>query len=223
MKRTVTVRGLGRLTLKPDRVEIPVTLAVRDPDHAAAARRADEALGALRGALAGAGFDPDELKTREFNISPVFEGRQDEHGNYRQVFLGYECRHGLRLAFPLSSERLGAALDALAGCPAEPEFSVQFTIEDEEAAKKELLAAAAADAREKAGLLCAASGVRLGELIHIDYGVSQPGFYSPTRLMMNAEEAAYGAPRAARAKLSMDVRPDDIVANESAAFVWLIE
>ena len=218
MKRTITVRGLGRLQLKPDRAELPITLTVRDAEHTAAMRSSEAALEALRASLAAARFDPAELKTLDFSLSPVFEGKHDEHGNYQQVFAGYECRHSLRLAFALETERLSAALDALASCPAKPEFSVQFTVADAEAAKKRLLAAAAADAREKAELLCAASGVRLAELIHIDYGMTQPGFYSPTRVMM-----AEMAPRAAGMKMNLDVRPDDITVEENAAFVWMID
>lgn len=219
MKRTITVRGLGRLTLKPDRVEIPITLSVRDKEYAVAAGQADAALSALSAALEAARFEPETLKTRDLSLSPVFEGRHDEHGNYQQVFVGYECRHSLILAFPLEGERLSAALDALASCSAKPEFSVQFTVADTEAAKTALLGAAAEDGRRKAETLCAASGVHLGELIHIDYGVGQPNLYSPTRLMMND---AVAAPRAAM-KLGADIRPDDITADESAVFVWLIE
>ena len=216
MERTITVRGTGSLHQAPDRIEVPITLSFRDRDYAALLDRAEAALIALRAALGRAGFPEEELRTRDLAVNPCWESEPDEKGLYRQVFAGYEYRHGLHLAFDFDLEKLGAALGALAESGAKPEFSVRFTVKDPERTRDALLSEAADDARGKAEALARASGVSLGKLLRVEYGARMPELYSPTNMVL-AESA--GADRAMR-KLS--IAPEDITAEDSAQFVWEI-
>jgi len=59
--------------------------------------------------------------------------------------------------------------------------------------------------------------VTLGALIHIDYGMERPSFYSNTRM-----EFDLAAPRAALGQRKLDIHPEEITATENAAFVWEI-
>ena len=228
MNRTILIRGRGKAELKPDWVELPVTVSAKSMDYEQTLNLAAEALDALgtvahivvvgQGALQGIGFKKEDAKTMDFRVDPVFESEQDERGVYRQVFAGYECRHALKVSFPLTQERLGRTLQALAACPAKPEFSVQFTVRDQDAVKDSLLAAAAEDARKKALTLCAASGVSLGRLINISYQWTDRSFYSESNVML--AKARGGA---VPAMAALDFTPNTISVSDDVAFIWEIQ
>lgn len=58
---------------------------------------------------------------------------------------------------------------ALAHCAVSPEFSIEYTVSNPEAAKNKLLGEAVKDSMSKAGVLAAAAGVTLGDIVNIDY------------------------------------------------------
>ena len=63
-----------------------------------------------------------------------------------------------------------------------PELSIVFTVKDPSAVNKELLKSATANAREKAEILCEASGVELGKLLIIDYNWGRTQYHFTYRL-----------------------------------------
>ena len=216
MSRTITVRGTGNVTLKPDRTVVSLMLKSLDKDYGKSAEKASKQLEALRSALTEAGFAADALKTEHFNVYAEHEGRPDKNGVYRNYFLGYACTHAMKLEFDADSALLSRALSAIAQCVADPELNIRFTVKDRAAAEEELLRSAAENARKKAGILAAASGVQLGELLSIDYNWGELQVFSDTNCSIQA--------KAMRAECSMDmnVDPADIELSDSAAFVWEI-
>ena len=134
---------------------------------------------------------------------------------YRSRFTGYRCSHDLKLSFDLDMDRLSAVLSSLSACSARPQFSIRFTVRDPDAVYDELLRSAAENARAKAEVLCAASGAKLGDLLHIRYGRNESDVYSRTNMMFACDEAA---PRAK----GMSIRPDDIHLSDTVTFIWAI-
>ena len=51
-----------------------------------------------------------------------YESIRERDGNYRQVFTGYQCSQGFRLAIPLDMKRLGQVLSTIAGSGTQPEL-----------------------------------------------------------------------------------------------------
>ncbi len=214
MSRTITVKGTGHLRISPDQVQLFIDIAERDRVAEKAAAAADRKIGTVRKDLESEGFAPDDLKTLNFSMSPEYIW--DKNGNRKSN--GFLCSHRLKIAFPLDRERLRRVMDRLAGSEAEPSFDVQFTLEEPEAAREELLRLAAENARKKAEILCGASGVKLGELKEITYGVSRPELVSPVALRMEAK-AARGASNDA-AVMSEQFEPESIEASDDATFTW---
>ncbi|MBR5389814.1 MAG: SIMPL domain-containing protein [Clostridia bacterium] len=217
--RTITVKGTGKIRLKPDLVTLSMTLRARHKQYDETMARAEGQLEALRAALERAGFARDALKTADFRIEPEYRGEHDDKGNFRQIFMGYLCAHSLKLEFDLDMRRLSAALSAMAESTSEPEFSVQFTVRDEEAAAAALLESAVANALEKARILCKASGAALGELQSIQYHWDGHSFISDTRC-----ELANGAlpMLAASKRAAMDIAPEEIQASDTVTMIWEI-
>lgn len=218
MNRTITIKGIGKLSLKPDQTVVSPTLKTVRADYDKAMDEAAKHLEQLRSAIAEIGFTKDDLKTTSFDVGTEYENGRDKNGNYKQIFVGYRVTHGLKLEFDFDSQRLSKVLGAIAVCIAEPELNVQFTVKDKEAVDAALLQSACANAKAKAEILTKASGVTLGELVSIDYNWSELHLYSLTHYEMDPPCMA----RASAAPTAMDIEPDDIDVSDSVTFVWEI-
>jgi len=107
-------------------------------------------------------------------------------------------------------------LTALANSSVRPMLQISYTLKDPEAAKKTLLAAAVADAKEKAQILAEASGVTLLALQSMEHTTGEPSFDS---LPMHRLDA----PMAAKASIAMNIEADDIAITDSVTCVWEME
>lgn len=218
MTRTITIKGVGKLSLKPDQVVVSLTLNATDKNYDKAMNTAAKHLEQLRGALVGIGFTKDDLKTTNFNVGTEYESERDKNGNYKRIFIGYSVTHQLKLEFDFDSQRLSQTLGAIAACIAEPELNVQFTVKDKESVNAALLENACVNAKANAGILAKASGVTLGDLISIDYNWGELHLFSPTQYDM--EDACMRLSSAA--PTSIEIEPDDIDISDSVTFVWEI-
>lgn len=217
MKRTITVKGVGTAKTKPDRVVLNMNVEARDKDYEGAICAANAQIAELNAAIESAGYEKGSLKTMDFNVHMNYEDIRDENGIYRNVFAGYMCLHTLKMEFDFTNENLSKTLSAIASCTARPQFNLSFTVKDTAAIKEKLLESAAKNARQKAGILCAASGVVLGELINIDYNWGDVNLFSPTNFMRaKNESAAFGA------SFDSELSPDDIRSSDSVTFTWEI-
>lgn len=219
MNRTITIKGVGKLSLKPDQTVVSLTLNTVHADYDKAMDKAAKHLEQLRGAITDIGFAKDDLKTTSFDVGTEYESDRDRNGNYKQRFVGYRVTHGLKLEFDFDSQRLPKVLGAITACIAEPELNVQFTVKDHAAVNAVLLESACVNAKAKADILTKASGVTLGELISIDYNWGELHLCSPTRYEM--EEPCMMSPGAA--PTAMDIEPDDIDVSDNVTFVWEIK
>lgn len=219
MKRTITVKGIGSVSAKPDLITLPMSLTARDPDYGKAMECAAEKIHLLEQAAAQTGFAKEELKTLRFDTNAEYENIQDPQGHYRQQFTGYACSYQLKLSFALDTKRLAAVLEAIAASGADPELDISFTVKDPGKVSEALLTSAAANAREKAEVLCRASGVALGQLLTINYNWAELELYSPTRYGM---DRAAMPMMAAKSISTLELAPEDIKLQDTASFVWEI-
>lgn len=217
MGRTITVKGTGKISAQADEVILWMNLTARDEDYAAAARKAEEQAENLQTTLLKAGFPASELKTVDFNVNTEYENVRDEKGNFRNARKGFVCTRRLKVQFGFNGTRLAIALQALSDCDACPEISVSFTVKDRVALRDRALQVAVENALSRAKILCAASDVRLGQLLEIRHDQSDRPPFSPTRFA-----AADGRMFSASA-LAATVNPEDIEVEDSAAFTWEIE
>lgn len=218
-ERTITVKGIGKASARPDTVVLSMRLEARDPRYDKAMETAAQQIEQLNGCLMALGFAGESVKTTNFNVSTEYDNVQEQQGHYRQVFRGFVCSHQLKLTFDFEPQRLSDALGAIAQCLASPQLRVAFTVGDPTAVSEALLREAAANARQKAALLCQAAGVQLGALRSIDYNWSELNVFSNTRYEMGEDCLANEMPRMARA---MSITPDDIDVRDTATFVWEI-
>lgn len=218
MNRTITVKGIGSVSAKPDYITILFGIKSREKSYDSAMQMAAEDIERIQSAIIPLGFEKESIKTADFSINTVYESYRDENGCYRDVFAGYECRYDMKLSFDFDSGRLSALLSAISSCAANPRLDISFTVKDPAAVSDELLESAAENARHKASVLCRASGVSLGKLISIEYNWGELNIVSNTRYSMGDSTM-----RNLAKNVTVDIEPDDIKLRDTAEFTWEIE
>jgi len=217
MTKTITVKGVGKASARPDHVILSMNLESKSVRYEKAMEIAADSIGMLTETLQAVGFSKDAVKTTNFNVRTTYDSIRKKDGNYERVFDGYAVTHDLKVEFDFDSEKLSKAISAVGGCMAHPELSIAFTVKDPSGINEEMLRSATINARRKAEILCEASGKKLGELLTIDYNWGELNIYSNTRYEV-ADECMM-APSCGR---SIDFEPDDIRTSDSATFVWEI-
>ena len=214
--RTITVKGIGAVSVKPDLIVLRLSMVTAEYEYDAAMKAAAEKIDFLNKALEAAGFEKKSAKTADFRVRADYDSLNDGKGNYTSVFMGYKCRHELKIEFDFDTKRLAKALSEISKCIAKPEISIDFTVKDSSAVSGELLKAAVKNAREKAEILCAASGAKLGDLLSIDYNWGELHLYSETDYDVEGKCLMMGAAD------DMDIEPEEIKARDTATFEWEI-
>lgn len=208
--KTITVKGVGTISTKPDYITISLRIVSRDKDYSRSVDSANERIIMLQNAITSAGFVKEDLKTLSFRVDTFPEN----DGKKQRVC--YMCGYRLKLSFDLDTKRLAQTLNAISDSGADAEFNIEFTVKNPEKVNESLLCAAAENARQKAEVLCAAAGVKLGELSSVSYdwgevNVVSASAYSADCVMLRSAAAV------------PEFEPDDIKSTDTATFVWEIE
>ena len=216
-KRTIHIKGTGHAAQIPDAVVLSLTLTAQNKEYSAAVKIGSQQVEMLREAIVEAGFKADDLKTINFNVRAVYENEEYRDGSskrYRQIFVGFECRHDLKLTFDFDNEKLNAAVDTIAASLSQPKISIAFTVKDVDAFSDKILKSAARDAKRKAKILCTALGVNLGKLLEVNYSWSELDIRNEAVLCQECSISEEN---------SFDFQPDEIRASDTVDFLWEIE
>lgn len=224
MERTIRITGKGKISVKPDRTRLRISLEDTQADYEAVLRLSTEHTELLKDVFEKFGFERKELKTQYFNVDTVYETYQDSEKNWKRRFKGYKFVHRMKIEFDSDNVLLGKVLYALAHCPAKPEFTIEYTVSEPEKCKNELLEKAMCDSKEKAEVIIKAAGVTLGEILSIDYSWDEIDFVtrpvdemklrcSEDRMRGSSEPADY----------DMDIEADDIEVTDTVTVVWEIK
>lgn len=219
MERIIKVTGKGRLSVKPDLIQLSINLSDIREDYEAALEQSSKQTEELRNCLKKLGFSGTDLKTISFNVDTKYESYTDENRQWKQRFIGYEFRHMLKLEFNADNKLLGRVLYALANCSASPEFNIRYTVKDTDNAKNELLAKAVEDSKSKALVLAVAAGVELNEILSIDYSWGELDIVSQPMDRMLACEAKISD----EAGYNINIEPENIDITDTVTVIWEIK
>ena len=81
MNRTITIKGTGKVSVKPDLIIITMHLESHDYDYEKTMKLAAESVNILQNAIIKAGFNKEDLKTTDFNIRTHYESYRDKDNN----------------------------------------------------------------------------------------------------------------------------------------------
>ena len=215
--RTITVKGIGTASAKPDLINITMNIISKDKEYVKAVSNANKRIELLQNAVQSAGFAKEDLKTLSFNVRTLYRNEQSLKGAWKSVFDGYECRYTLKLSMDMDSKRLAETLTGISNSNADAEFNIEFTVKNPEEIGEAVLRSATENAARKAKILCEASGKTLGELISIDYDWTDVHYASASVYSM--KEMARGV---AMENGVPEFEPEDIRSSDSVTFVWAI-
>ena len=221
MKRTIKVTGTGKMSLKADTVRLSLELIDKDMEYEAVIRQTAAHSQEVREAFEKLGFEGTELKTVSFRVDTEYEGYQDPEGNaWKQRFTGYRAVHAMKVEFSRERDILGDVLTAVSRLSGKPEFHIEYTVKDTEAAKQELLKKAVQDSRRKAEIIAEAAYVALGEILNIDYSFGETSFV--VRPVNRIAEAKMASGVSMEDSLDLDIEPEDIKVEDTVTVIWKI-
>ena len=215
MERTIRVKGKGKISVKPDTIKIMVKAEGLCWNYDETIEQSTQDTRILRDALKNAGLDPKNLKTTYFSIDSEYESYRDKNDDYKEKFVGYEYEHRTYIEFENDNKILGKVLYELAHCDVKVKFDINYTVKDKEKVKNDLLEKAVEDSTTKAKVLAKASGVKLKEILNIDYSWGEIDIYSsPMDDWMVCE---------AKSSYDIDIEADDIDVQDTVTITWTIE
>ena len=220
MTRTIKVTGKSKIQALPDYTKISLTITATLPEYDKCLAKSVEDMNTIVECIKQFGFERKELKSSNFEINRKTEGYRDKYNDWKYHFIGYEYTQDLNFSFQNDNKRLGQILYALAHLSIIPEIRISYFCSDVEIIKNQLLELAIQDAKTKAELLTSAAGVKLCEILDIDYSWISVTFESedmkfcqPTGAADLCESAAY----------DVDFEPDDIDTSDSVRITFRIE
>lgn len=222
MERTIRVTGKGNISLSPDTIRIMITQSSVEQTYEMAVKASADAKNILTEALGTLGFKKEDLKTLYFNVDSETEGYQAKDKSWKRRLIGYRYKHRMKIEFPKESDLLGKVLAVIARSSSEPEFSIEYTVSNPEAAKNELLKRAVEDSGKKAKILSEAAGTKLGDIVNIDYSWGQVEFVSRP-----VDTFGLDLPDVAEdeyiSSIDVDIEPDDIDVSDTVTVIWSLQ
>lgn len=216
--RTIRVTGRGSVSVKPDTTSLKITFEGLYKDYEETVRQSSEKTKLLREAIEKSGLSGEDLKTKDFSIQSEYESYRDHNNDYQKRFVGYKFHHRTEIKFPNDNKMLGRILYELSVCSVKVEFSIDYTVKDKDAVKKEVIKRAVENSREKAEILATAAGVTLGEIQSIDYSWGEIEIRTSPVDMFEAKRALALEP-----SYDIDIEPDDIDVADTVTILWEIK
>ena len=80
MTRTITIKGTGSVSVKPDFITLDLSITSTDPVYERAMEDAAKRIDWLESAAERTGFEKNDLKTIAFQVNTQYESVQDGRG-----------------------------------------------------------------------------------------------------------------------------------------------
>jgi uncharacterized protein YggE len=166
----ITVVGSGSVSVTPDRAAFTFGTVSQAGTAAAALAASSDGVKRVVDALRKAGVAKADIQTAEVSLSP----RMNETG---QTVVGYTATNSVNATLRKIADA-GAVVDAAVGAGANQVYGPNLLASDQDAAYRNALKAAVAEARTKAETLAATAGRNLGRITAIaeSGGAPQPVF-----------------------------------------------
>lgn len=184
---TVAVGAEGDFESAPDTAVIVFNLSAQEAAPQAAYDHASRAAEQMRQALRSAGIDPQTAELSSYNLEPVIDYR-----NPKQKVVGYRVQTSVTLKVK-DFKKVGPVVQALSPIPETSGQSLNYTLDNMDAAKKQAIARAYQRAHDYAEELAKAAGRNLGQLSSASVDIQQPVPVRPM-VMRAAVAEVNGAP-----------------------------
>lgn len=176
----VVSTGEGVVRRAPDRAWVMLAAESRARTPQDAQRQNAEAMEAVTNRLKSAGVAADAIQTTMFDLQPEFD-----YANGKPTLRGYVARNQVQVRVD-ALPRLGEIIASAVGSGATNVSGVRFDLKDRDAAEREALRLAVADARSRAEAAARGANMSVDRVVRIE---EQREFVPPPRPMMTAMRA----------------------------------
>lgn len=162
--QTPVVVTTGEAVVKraPDRAWVTIAAESRARTPQEAQRANAEAMGAVTSRLKTAGIPADAIQTTMFDLQPEFD-----YANGRQTLRGYVARNQVQVKVDTLA-RLGEIIASAVTSGATNVSGVRFDLQDRDAAEREALRGAVADARKRADAAARGANMSVERVVRIE-------------------------------------------------------
>jgi uncharacterized protein len=171
-QRTLSLSGHGEVRTTPDIASISVGVITNSETATAALDANNKNMQAVLDALKAAGIAARDIQTSNLMVSQRYENRSD--GSSQPQTAGFDASNNVNIVIR-DLDVLGKILDQVVNAGANQVNGISFGIEKEEPKLDDARKLAVKEARRKAELYAAASGVVLGKVLTI----SENAAYQP--------------------------------------------
>ena len=201
----------ANLSVAPDTVELRISFNEIRDTYDLARKLSLSLYNKLKKTAVENELNEKDLKTINYSIKTKYESYQDNDKTWKERFVGYQLTHTLKLSFNIDPILLGNIVKGIDACDEAPNITINYTAKDSTLAKEQLLVKAVETSKSKANAMATAAGVKLGEVLSINYSWGEMRIYSDDLDMsrMLCEE-------------NMDFTPEDIDITDSVTVVWEI-
>lgn len=173
----IHVSGVGVVTIKPDCAHVVGGVAVDDKQAGETVKKNATSMASVLKALDDGKIAKQDVKTVEFDLSPRYAKRNVGGQEEDYIVNGYRCVSLLSVTVR-NPDDTGKVIDMMAAAGCNQFRQVTFSA-DQKSAEKEALQKAMAEAREKAEVIAAASGVSVGDVVSVtEHRSYDRGLYS---------------------------------------------
>ncbi len=184
---SIYVGADGKYESAPDTALFQFNISAQEETAQAASQRASKAAEQVRQLLKANQIDPKSAEIGFFSLQPVYDYR-----NPKRKLMGYRVSTSVSLKLK-DFAKVGPIVQQLSDLDVTENQSLNYTLDNFDAAKTRAVEDAYQKAREEALTLARASGRTLGELSYASVDVSQPIMPVPMAMMgartMRAEVA----------------------------------
>lgn len=163
----LNVTGQASVEQKPTETIVNFTINHKAVNYETVLSNLNSDINGLLSSLKKQGFKPEEIITKQFNIS---KNRKYVGGSWKED--GYSANQQLLVVFAIDKDRLMKVLKATTGSGSQPEIQISFAIDQatKTSMKDALLVQAVENARKKADLIASATGQKVSGIQQINYG-----------------------------------------------------
>ncbi|MBW2981577.1 SIMPL domain-containing protein [Candidatus Woesearchaeota archaeon] len=168
-ENTINVEGSSEITVDPDQAEAWVGVSIVDVSADLAQQQVNTAINDIINSLKAAGISEDDISTEQLSI---YEERRWESG--KSTVVGWRATQTLKIK-TTELTKVGQIVDIAVDNGANQINSINFGLseEKEQEYKKQAIAQATTNAKEKAETIADSLGAKLGKI----RSVSESGFY----------------------------------------------
>lgn len=186
--KTITVKGTGTISIKPDTVVISTGVDSGHPDIGVALEENNKIMSKIFKGLNDLGINKDQIKTSNYHVY-LYKPYNRDNNEIEEYRVSNTIIINIK-----DLEIVDTVLDKLINLGANKIDGIRFTAQDREAYKKELMTQAVKDARTKAEFLAELENMKIVEVVSIiEDGVTIPA-PEPLRLRMAAEMDSFAPP-----------------------------